>query len=474
MNLCRCENGHYYDADKFQACPHCSGYVETILSVNNEHNDCLAADTLLKKRYLIKEVIGSGEFGITYKGYDLLTHNNIAIKEYYPSNLVVRNIGQNEVFINDNSEVFFNLGLRSFLLEANRLKSLSDIPGIVNIWDCFEENNTGYIIMEILNGSTLEEIIKVHGKLSYNIAKGLISNILRTMNLVHSRNIIHCNLSPNNIIVTKEGKVIVIDFGAQKNKSDLDTTCSIMLTVPYAAPEQYLSNGQIGDWTDVYAIASIFYYMITNIRIPDAIERISKDKLENPSAYCDEISQKDASAIIHALAPGIEDRTKEVKIFAEELGIDLTNFKEIGLDEGLFLSDEEFERKIKKERKSNFIDQIDKDAKKGVLFGCGIDINKIHSVDIEKIPQEKQAFNMLLNQFKALDEEHRETLAELNNIKRQTESRKFAAIIITIAGVITSIGISVFSDSVFAGSATFAAGVIMTALGLYMTYKKIE
>lgn len=266
----------------------------------------------------------------------------------------------------------------------------------------------------------------------------------------------------------------MIDFGEQRNKVNTNTTCPIMISASYAAPEQYSSNGQVGDWTDVYAIASIFYYMITNIKISDSIERLSKDQLENPTLYCDDISQKDAAAIMHALVPQIEDRTKEVKTFAEELGIDLTNLKKIRLDEELFLSNKEFERKIEKERKSNFIDRIDKNAKKGVLFDCGIDINKICDVDIEKIPQEKQAFNMLLNQFKALDEEHRETLSELNNIKRQTESRKFAAIIITIAGIITSIGISVFSDSIFAGSATFCAGVIMTALGLYMTYKKIE
>lgn len=474
MKLCRCENGHFYDMDKFESCPHCSSYEGLSLIAYNEKNDYLKHNTILEERYLIKKVIGLGGFGITYKGIDLITHNNIAIKEYYPANLVARDIGCNEIFIIDNSIDFFKRGLRSFLLEANRLKSFNDIPGVVKIFDCFEENNTGYIIMEFIEGTSLNEIIKVNGKLSYNIAKNLISNILRTMNLVHSRNIIHCDLTPNNIIVTKDGKVKVLDFGAQRIKVNEKTTCPIMVSASYAAPEQYSSNGQVGDWTDVYAIASIFYYMITNIKVSDSIERLSKDQLENPSVYCNDISLKDAAAIMHALALQIEDRTKEVKIFAEELGIDLTNLKEIRLDEELFLSNKEFERKIEKERKSNFIDRIDKNAKKGVLCDFGIDINKICDVDIEKIPQEKQAFNMLLNQFKALDEEHRETLAELNSIKRQTESRKFAAIIITIAGIITSIGISVYSDSVFAGSATFAAGVIMTALGLYMTYKKIE
>lgn len=472
MNLRKCEKGHFYDVDRYQTCPHCNSGVEPVLSKFNKQNNYLVDDTLLKERYLIKKVMGAGGFGITYEGYNLLTQDNIVIREYFPLNLVARNSGQKEIFIADNSKEFFGPGLRNFLMEANRLKSLNDIPGVINIIDCFEENNTGYIIMELLEGSSLREIIKVNGKLNYNIAKDFISNILRTMNQVHSRNIIHCDLSPNNIFVTKEGKVKVIDFGVSNNKTDPDITRTTMLNKAYAAPEQCLSNSTIGTWTDVYAIASIFYYMITNIRVSDCIERLSGDQLENPLVYCDEIPQKDATAIIHALALSIEDRTKEIKKFSEELGIDLTNSKEIRLDKQLFLSSVEFERKIEIERKRNYINQVNQDAKTGVLFGCGIDINKIHSVDIEKIPQEKQAFNMLLNQFKALDEEHRETLSELKDIKIKTESTKYVPIIMTMAEIITSIGISVLTSSTFAGSATIGAGIIMTILGLYMTYRK--
>ena len=209
MKLCRCENGHFYDEDKFQTCPLCNDYTESNLSEKNEQIGCLTEGAVLGERYLVKKMIGIGGFGITYEGTDLPTNNNIAIKEYYPPNLVARNNGQNEIFIADNSKEFFTRGLRILLKEAKRLKSLNDIPGVVNIVDCFEENNTGYIIMELLEGSTLKEIIKVNGKINYNIAKNLISNILRTMNLVHDRNIIHGDLTPNNIIVTKDGTVKV-------------------------------------------------------------------------------------------------------------------------------------------------------------------------------------------------------------------------------------------------------------------------
>lgn len=179
----------------------------------------LQKGTKLNGRYIIEDVLGEGGFGITYAGRDELLGVKVAVKEYYPQGIVVRNNSVDDVVTVTYAKQkdVFNKGKTKFLEEARVIAKFNDQEGIVNVTDFFEANNTAYIVMEYLDGITLKEYIAENGVLSPEDILELMAPVLESLDEVHKQGLIHRDISPDNIMLLKNGKVKLMDFGAARD-----------------------------------------------------------------------------------------------------------------------------------------------------------------------------------------------------------------------------------------------------------------
>lgn len=284
-----------------------------------EKENWLLEETLLHEKYQIKKVLGQGGFGITYLAYDQTLQQNVAIKEYFPVKIVRRlgntlREGQGEYELsatamvypqNGQEEKYLN-GMQNFLEEAQVLFGKFDVEGLAAVKDYFEENGTAYIVMEYLSGPTLQEYEKEHkGKISEKQAEILLEPVINALAYIHSIGIVHCDISPDNLIFNKEGQLKLIDFGAAKNKKKEkeEQYCK----GGYTAPEQYLEKEFVGPWSDVYSLCAVWYEMLTGIKVPPAVERLQKDRLKNMT-MASEVSEQTNNILKKGLSLEIQKR----------------------------------------------------------------------------------------------------------------------------------------------------------------------
>ena len=284
-----------------------------------EKENWLLEETLLHEKYQIKKVFGQGGFGITYLAYDQTLQQNVAIKEYFPVKIVRRlgntlRKGQGEYELsatamvypqNGQEEKYLN-GMQNFLEEAQVLFGKFDVEGLAAVKDYFEENGTAYIVMEYLSGPTLQEYEKEHkGKISEKQAEILLEPVINALAYIHSIGIVHCDISPDNLIFNKEGQLKLIDFGAAKNKKKEkeEQYCK----GGYTAPEQYLEKEFVGPWSDVYSLCAVWYEMLTGIKVPPAVERLQKDRLKNMT-MASEVSEQTNNILKKGLSLEIQKR----------------------------------------------------------------------------------------------------------------------------------------------------------------------
>lgn len=306
-----------YDEDLDVICPYCGNDVVA----PNSDSYCLAAGTVLGQRYVLGRVLGDGGFGITYIGYDKALKRKVAVKEYFPNECVTRQKGETQVspFSGERGERY-ERGLKNFQTEAQRLAKLGSIEGVVNVYDVFAENGTAYIVMEYLSGETVAQMVEGHKFLGFGKTMNIIVSVLKSLKKVHNAGVIHRDISPKNIIKTKEGKIVLIDFGAAKpNTIAMSRTASVVLTQGYAPIEQYDNNLTQGTWTDVYAVAATMYYMLTGVTPDSANSRLVSDTLMPPSELHPGLPDKLDDIIKKALEVRPEDRTQTAGELLEQI-----------------------------------------------------------------------------------------------------------------------------------------------------------
>lgn len=313
-----------YDEDIDVICPFCGNDIGEL---SNE-NFCLNAGSILKERYVVGRVLGNGGFGITYIGYDERLQRKVAVKEYFPIESATRQIGEKEVHAyNGERGVHYSEGLKSFVEEARRLANLGSIEGVVNVHDVFTENGTAYIVMEYLSGETVMQMINRRKILGFGTTMNIIVPVLRSLNRVHSLGLIHRDISPENIIRTTEGKIVLIDFGAsRKNSLTMSKSLSIVLKQGYAPIEQYDNKLEQGSWTDVYATAATMYTMLTGVTPDFANTRLLSDNLMPVTELREGLPPQLDGILKKALAIRPEERTQTAKELLDEL-MTLKDFK---------------------------------------------------------------------------------------------------------------------------------------------------
>lgn len=276
---------------------------------------------LLTDRYKIVAVLGHGGFGAIYKAWDTKLEIHVAIKEYFQSGVADRIPGEQRVFVfSDKKQAEFQRGLERFMEEARNTVKFGNYENIVNVYDYFEKNGTAYIVMEYLKGTTLGERLAKQGRMPVNEAKEIIIRILQALCEVHKAGILHRDVTPENIFLTTEGRIKLLDFGAAGFVDRHNIKRSpVILRTGYSPIEQYTSKGQQGPCTDVYAVAATFYKMITGITPNDALQRAAKDTMKSPSSLGIRINKETERALLHALSINVEKRTRTAENFLEEL-----------------------------------------------------------------------------------------------------------------------------------------------------------
>lgn len=306
-------------------CPQC-GYREVPPAPGS--GLYLPPRTLLNKRYLIGRILGEGGFGITYLAYDLTLALKLAIKEFLPHGFATRaadGIIVSAYTSEEQSEArqIFNHGLEQFLEEARILARFNDYPGIVAVRDFFAANGTGYLVMNYLDGMTFKQHITAQGgRLSFLPALQLLSPVMDTLRQVHAVGLAHRDISPDNIYLTRDQQVKLIDFGAARfAMAKDDRSLSIIVKRGFAPVEQYYTHGRQGSWTDVYALAGTLYYALTGKTPPEAPARVLDDPLQPPSALGVEMPGTTEAVLLKGLAVRIEQRYQTIEAFQQELAV---------------------------------------------------------------------------------------------------------------------------------------------------------
>ncbi len=280
----------------------------------------LPGGTQLHGRYVIGRALGEGGFGITYIGMDTTLSKRVAVKEFYPSGIAVRDSTVSaEVQVSDDKQASFDRGVERFLFEAKSVAAFTDEDGIVDVQDYFQENRTAYIVMNFLDGKNLYQYVADHGRFSFDKLIALLTPVMRALRNMHSKGIIHRDISPDNIMFTTKGVLKLTDFGSAKYFSGEDSPKTVILKQGYAPEEQYLRDGEQGPFTDVYALCATIYYCITGKVPVPALKRNVDDTLAFPSQLGADIRPSQEKALMHGLAVHAADRTPDMDALIAEL-----------------------------------------------------------------------------------------------------------------------------------------------------------
>lgn len=285
--------------DEFGLCPYCG---EEKITEPNEPVQ-LRPGTVLNNRYIIGRSVGEGGFGVVYKAYDTHFECIVAIKEFFSSRLFTRYPGETSVRVGKKTIEEFKYRKNRFLTEARYIAKYNSNNNIVGVFDHFEENNTAYIVMELLKGTSLSKFIeKSGGKIEPTLAVDIICKICLALKDLHKDNIIHCDIAPDNIFIFDDNTVKVFDFGAAKLADSEDVAIDICMKPGYSPPEQYDQSNNLGPWTDIYAVGATLYLMLTGIKPDESTNRKINDTVIPPHLIDPAISENISLTVMKAMA----------------------------------------------------------------------------------------------------------------------------------------------------------------------------
>lgn len=307
--------GCFADKGSAAVCPYC-GYDES----ERRSPLVLPYRTVLNGQFIVGKVLGKpGGFGITYLGWDINLATPVAVKEYLPRDYAGRDADHASVMAHSREDAsLFRFGLEQFLQEARTLARF-DHPNVVRTRSFFEQHGTAYLVMDYLQGVNLAEYLAARGgRLTEPQAAEIMMPILDGLQEVHAKGFLHRDIKPQNIYVTTTGRPILLDFGAARQAmGERSRSLSVVLTPGFSPYEQYHRRGEQGPWTDIYALAATYYYLLTGQAPPDAPERVATDELVPLSAKVPGISPGLEAAVMQALSLDAAARPQDVFIFRD-------------------------------------------------------------------------------------------------------------------------------------------------------------
>ena len=276
--------------------------------------------------YSIERVLGHGGFGITYLARDTNLNQQVAIKEFFPSEIAMRNEDMSVQPKANADADQYKWGLDRFRSEAQTLARF-DHPNIIRIFTVFEANHTAYLIMRYEKGEALNDILERYKRLPEDELLNIVLPILDGLGKVHETGFVHRDIQPANIYIREDKSPVLIDFGAARESLGRPRTITILVAPGYAPYEQYIANNQEqGPWTDIYGLGATLYRAIAGVAPIDAIERSrgilgsTRDVLV-PATVVGQgrYSESFLKAVDHALMFNERDRPQSAAEWAQEL-----------------------------------------------------------------------------------------------------------------------------------------------------------
>lgn len=270
-----CKNCFSHLNSKSGICTVC-GYVR-----GSGDSSVLPRGTRLADRYIIGGNIGHGGFGITYLAYDTNNGKTVAVKEYFPTALAKRSGALHVIPNSERNAEQFNTGAEKFFDEAELVRRFNGNPNIVSIYECFYENNTAYYVMEYLDGITLENYAEKYGALNSAQTLYIADKLTMALVVLHSGEILHRDISPDNVMLCRDGRVKLIDFGsARQFLSDGAPGYTVIMKTGFSPMEQYSQNTESDIRTDIYSLGTLLYYALTG-KVPES----PYNRMDDDSAF---------------------------------------------------------------------------------------------------------------------------------------------------------------------------------------------
>jgi len=243
----------------------------------------LPPDTMIGGYRVVRKVAAGG-FGVVYLAVDE-EGQQVAVKEYLPASLATRAPGELLPLVQPEKLSLYRLGLKSFFEEGRSLAQISH-PSVVSVMNFFRENETVYMVMNYLEGASLQEFIitardiKQTKVFRESTIRSLFDEILRGLRIVHQHKMLHLDIKPTNIFITDDNKSVLIDFGAAREVlSKEGNFIRPMYTPGFAAPEMYRRDTSMGPWTDIYAIGACIYACMQGFPPNEAPQRLENDRI---------------------------------------------------------------------------------------------------------------------------------------------------------------------------------------------------
>ena len=295
------------------------------------HTDALPIGARLSE-FEILSLLGVGGFGMVYRAYDHSLHRTVAIKEYMPSALAGRSTGQTVSTRSTNDQTSLATGLRSFVNEA-RLLAQFEHPSLVKVYRFWEANNTAYMVMPLYSGLTFRQARALMQKPPTEAwLRTVLWSILGALKYLHENNIVHRDVSPDNVFLQDVGPPVLLDLGAARRAvTDSTHKHTAILKVNYAPIEQYAGADDMrqGPWTDLYSVAAVVHGCLCNEAPLPATFRVLRDGMPSVQSITQTIqthfgqsySSEFVAAISHALAIQPHERPQSVQDFSDEMAL---------------------------------------------------------------------------------------------------------------------------------------------------------
>lgn len=290
----------------------------------------LPARHMLCRQYYLGRVLGSGGYGITYLAWDQKNRRRVAVKEFFPQHLVTRDFHGSRIRVRQNLQEEFEHTKMRFQQEAQALNELRAVQEITDVWHLFEENNSAYYVMEFLEGTDLKGYLAANGIMQWSALQGMMRMVLRALKAVHDRQMIHRDISPDNIFILKDGRAKLIDFGNARNYMSSAPLTQILKT-HFAPIEQFRKEGRQGPWTDIYSLCVTVYYALSGVLPPPATERIIALKSQGADNIRQllELNPKAPAHVAVAVHKGMEVMPEQRYQSVQELAGDLFSGEDI-------------------------------------------------------------------------------------------------------------------------------------------------
>lgn len=272
--------------------------------------------------YRIEGLLGAGGFGLTYRAREIELGRLVAIKEYLPNGIAARETGDSAIHvISDAAQSEYDYGLGRFRDEAQTLVAFRH-PNIVTVLRFFQANTTAYLVMDYVEGESLEKILKRDGPMREDRLRSLLGPLLDGLQNIHEAGFLHRDIKPDNIVLRESGAPVLIDFGsARLAPGAAGTGMTAIVSGGYAPIEQYTTHGKQGPWSDIYGLGATLYQAVTGHAPPEAIARADSDTyILAGAAARGTYSGGLLAAIDAALALRREDRPQSVSALRDILG----------------------------------------------------------------------------------------------------------------------------------------------------------